>query len=456
MLVPSLVVRRRRPLRFPALLLAASIAVVGAAAAITTSAGPAPARPPSLPDPEVQARAATGAPPATETVRFWQQRVEAAPDALPDRKFLARALMTQAAESGDLSLYETAETQWREALRISPRSADARLGLGSARAAQHDFATTAQLAEQVLAEDPRSVSALIALGDAQFELGNYPAARATYRQLAARIPGTGTVFSRQARLAALDGDAARAVELVRAALVDIGDLDLKPADAAFFWFQLASYELGAGRVDAAARHLTQGLRVDARHLPSLELLARVRAEQGRLSEARHRYERLVATTPAADLYGLLAKVERATGHVDAARSDQAEGLALGRGQLTRFPAERRHLAGFFADADPAAALDAARTDYAQRQDIQSAGILAWAEFRTGDVNAAVGHSREALRFGTADAVLRIQGGLIEAAAHHDARARTLLRAGLAVRPHYDLDWAPRAAAALDRLERRAR
>ncbi len=449
---PVLVPNRHFPNAARAALVAVVIAaVIAVGIAVTRPDAPGPVGTP-LPDPVVMRSASTGTPAIATTVGFWAQRVAADRIDLPSRRFYARSLMAQAAESGDLTGYEAAEEQFRTAVAQSPRDAQSLLGLAGALAAQHEFATTASLARQVLDRDPASIPARVSLGDAQFELGQYRAARATYDGLAAMLPGSGTVASRAARVAQLDGDATRAVDAARRALIAVGDLDQRPADAAFYWFQLANYELQAGRIVDAGKHLEAGLRIAPRHLPSLELLARVRVEQGRLPEARRRYRSLVTTTPAADLHGELAKVERALGHTAAAREQVALGLRVGHEQLGRFPAERRHLASFFADTEPATALAAARTDFAARQDIHSAGILAWAEYRTGHLAAAVRHSRAALRFGTADPVLRAQGGLIEARAGHDTRARRLLTAALRDRPNYDLEWAPRARAALDRLE----
>ncbi len=404
-----------------------------------------------LPNPRVMARAALGIQPITATVAFWQTRVDQAPNDLPSRRLLAGALMTQARETGNLAGYETAEAEYRAAVAISPTSADAQLGLAGARAAQHDFSTAADLARQVLARDPKSVAALISLGDAQFELGRYTAARATLSQLATLLPDAAATLSRLARFSVLNGQPDRAVAQVRGALNRVGDLDQRRSDGAFFWFQLASHELSAGQPELAARHLEQGLLVDPVHLPSRELLARARAESGDLASARSLYLQLTRETPAADLFGDLAKVERAMGKRAAARAHRAEGLALGQSQLGRFASERRHLAAFFADADPSTGLTAAEQDYADRQDIQSAGALAWAEYRTGAYDSASRHSREALRFGTQDAVLQAQGGLIAAEQGERARAVRLLTAALDRRPNYDLQWAPVARAELDRL-----
>ena len=444
--------RRPRSLRFPALLLVAAITV---AVVVTANEDDSPRRatPSVLPDPRIMSRAALGVAPIEKTVGFWQGRVNAAPNDLAARRLLAGSLMTQARESGDLVLFETAESQYRAAVAISPTSADAVLGLGGARAAQHDFATAAALATQVLQRDPQSVAALINLGDAQFELGQYTSARATYKRLDQAVPNTAVTLSRAARLAALDGDPTQSITLARQALQSVGDLDLHRADGAFFWFQLANYELNAGQPNVAARHLEQALVVDPSHLPSRELLARARVEQGDLLAARSLLLALTNDTPAADLFGDLAKVERRLGKRSAARAHLGEGLAIGRAQLGRFPSERRHLAGFFADADPQIALATAQQDYRDRQDIQSAGTLAWAEFRTGDFRSADRHSREALRFGTQDSVLQAQGGLIAFELGHPERAVTLLRAALDRRPNYDPTWAPRAHAVLSRLER---
>ena len=92
----------------------------------------------------------------------------------------------------------------------------------------------------------------------------------------------------------------------------------------------------------------------------------------------------MARTPAADLHGELAKVYRALGRDDDARVQITRELQLGRESLGQFPAERRHLAGFFVEFDPPTALEAATADFSTCKDIGAYDTLAWAEYVNGD------------------------------------------------------------------------
>lgn len=71
--------------------------------------------------------------------------------------------------------------------------------------------------------------------------------------------------------------------------------------------------------------------------------------QGDLDDAADLYERLVEEAGAADLYGALADVYVLQGRDDEAAELVRTGLALAADQVAAFPAERRHMAGFFAD-----------------------------------------------------------------------------------------------------------
>lgn len=394
-----------------------------------------------------------GIAPVERSVEFWQQRADANPSDYLSRTQLAGAVMGLAKERGDLSLYPRAEAAAKAALALNPTDDGALLALGAARAANHDFATSIELAQRVLARNPSSKAARVAVADGNFELGNYALAARELDALLPTLPvGTGTE-SRLAKRAAVEGRLDDAVRESAAAVVAAGELDLRASDAAFYRFQLGHFLAQAGRRGEALAVLDAGLVIDPDHLPSLEAKAKVLVSLNRLEEARALYERLVARTPAADLYGELAKVDRALGRDAEARRLVATGLRIGHDQLRTYPAERRHLAAFFAEVEPATALEAAKADFATRHDVGAYDALGWAYYRNGRVEEAAAHVDGALAQGTRDATLLAHAGMIELAAGHRARAHQLLRDALALDPQFDLVQAPLARAALQRSGR---
>ena len=94
--------------------------------------------------------------------------------------------------------------------------------------------------------DPREL-------DARLELGDEAAAETAYRSALAEVGAVPAIRSRLARIEAITGDPVAARDLARAALVDAAEIDLRPADAAFYWFQLGAYEFAIGETEAADR-----------------------------------------------------------------------------------------------------------------------------------------------------------------------------------------------------------
>lgn len=386
-----------------------------------------------------------------EAVAFWQRRVDQDPSDYLSRTRLATTIMAKARETGVLSLYPKAEAVLHDALALNPVDQGALLALAAVRAANHDFSGSTALAGQVLARDPSSLAALVAIADNAFELGDYDAARTKLAALRTQMPEGGAADSRLARQAAIEGRIDDAIAYAAAATTASSELDLRPSEAAFYRFQLAHFLYQGGRVDDAAAALDAALAVDPDHTASLELRAEVLVSQGQLEQAVVAYLDLVDRTPAADLHGALAKVYRALGR-DVEADKQVEiGRAIGHEALGIYPAERRHLAGFFADHEPATALEAALADFDSRHDIGAYDTLAWAYFRTGQAEQAAKYIDGALSQGTQDARLLYHAGMIEAAVGHDDEAIELLSDALAINPSFDLVDAPLARAELARL-----
>lgn len=409
------------------------------------------------PEPDIVTRALhagytdVGIPPLPVTRAFWQRRAQADPADYLSKVRLASTIMAEAKDTGDLALYPRAERIVRAALRLNPDGDDATLTLASARAANHDFATSRRLAQEVLDRTPSSTAARIAIADYNFELGNYPRARQQLTAAAAELGDGIGIQSRLAKDAAVQGRHDQAVQHAAKAVLTAADLDLRPAEAAFYRFQLAHFLYQAGRIRDALAAADAGLAIDQQNLATLELRAQILVALGRLPEAAKGYEHLLAKAPAADLHGALAKIYRALGRTSDAADQIAAGVKLGHTQLGRYPAERRHLAGFFADTEPATALRAARDDFATRKDIGAYDTLAWAYYRTGHHAEAERYVHGALAHGTRDATLLYHAGMIYAATGHHTRAAELLRTSLALNPRFDLDGAPRARTTLAEL-----
>ncbi|HEY5887338.1 MAG TPA: tetratricopeptide repeat protein, partial [Acidimicrobiales bacterium] len=327
-----------------------------------STAGPAEA----LPDPALMLANGYGYDPLPEVVATWRDRVHENPGDYLSRTQLGRSLIGLAKETGDLVLYERAEDQLRIAATEAPNDAPAQTGLAASLSAQHEFSAALEILEAVQEDRPDDLGVQAAIADAHIDLGDYDTAFAELEEVIERYPDNVATLSRQARMAALTGHNDEAVEYARRTLIRAADFGLRPSDAAGMWFQLAFFQYQAGMIEEAEATLRSGLAIDGDHLGSQELLGKVLVAQGRLDDAAARYEDILARTPAADLHGLLAEVYDAQGRHEEADAQVRLGLAVAEDQVGRFPAERRHLAGFFADHDPERFLELMREDVASR------------------------------------------------------------------------------------------
>jgi tetratricopeptide (TPR) repeat protein len=394
---------------------------------------------------------ATGMVPVDRQVAFWQGRVDENPTDYLSMTQLGSSLVALAKQDGDLDRYREAEAVFRAALELNPRHPSALLGLGSTRAAEHDFATALDLANQVLDQAPNNANAVAAAGDAHLELGDYEEARVLYARLIDE-GRTAPVVSRLARVAWIDGDPDGAVRLSREAAALAADLDLPPAQLAFYDFQEATFLYGSGRIEEAETVARAGLALSPDDGALGELLPKILVAQDRLDEAIASYEALVEGGGPADLHGELAKLYNATGRPDEAAEQIELGLAAAEEAVDEYPAERRHLAGFLIDQDPSWALEIAREDVASRQDIGAYDMLAWALYATGDHEAAAEAMEQALAQGTRDATYLFHAGVIAAAVGDAEAARTHLAAALEINPSFDIVDAAEARETLETLE----
>lgn len=376
-----------------------------------------------------------GLKPLSEIVELWEGRVEAQPLDYLSRTQLGVALSSQARETADLDTYADAEKVLRDALTINGDYEPARLGLASVLIAQHEFAAAAMEAAAVLESDPRSLPALALVGDARFELGEYDEASRVYLKLIAMERSAPTV-SRLARLSFVEGRSERAVTLAVEAVELSEELALRPSAHAFYWFQLGHFQFKGGDVDGSIASYRQALRIDPAHPGASEGLAFVLAAAGRNTEAAAVYRELIERSPAADLHGLYADVLRTLGDDDEAERQERLGEELAAATIGRYPAERRHLVGFYLTRDPELAVELAEADAATRNDVGAHDTLAWALHHVGRPVEATDAIEKALAVGTRDPDLLYHAGAIRAAAGDVAAAREYLESALAINPRF--------------------
>ena len=383
-------------------------------------------------------------------IRAFEGRIRDHTDVL-DYKFLGRLYLERARSTGDVASYTSAESALVQAVELSP-DAEGQILLGTVRYATHDFAGALELARRVYDRDNSELAALLLVGDAELELGRYAEARAALASLAERLPGSGPVEARLARLAFLDGNAA-AKDLATRARKDAEEEGAFGPSMAWYVHLGAQIAFDSGDYPTALAQEREAVGIAPGYHIAHAGLARALAAEGDTDGAIAEFERAIAAVPLPEYLAALGDLRALRG--DERGAEQAYATVEVIAKLS--PLERRlydrQLALFYLDHDRdlAAALDIARAAEASRPDIYGEDTLAWALYKNGRFAEARAASERARKLGTRDARLLYHAGLISLALGERDRGRSELTAALAYSPAFDPLQGARARAALEAI-----
>jgi tetratricopeptide (TPR) repeat protein len=354
-----------------------------------------------------------------------------------------------ARETADPSHYARADEALRRVLELDPDNIDALIGHGTLSLARHDFAGALAIGERALALNDSSARVYGLIGDAQVELGRYDEALASIQRMVDLRPDLAS-YSRVSYLRELHGDLPGAIEAMELAL-EAGGPTVENTE--YVRVQLGNLFFGMGDLEAADALFTTARAHLPGYVPATAGLARVRAAQGRLSDAIELYRDATARQPLPELVVALGETYEAAGR-DADATDQ---YALAEAMQSLFEANGvqsdLELAAFAADhGDPLRAVDLARDAYARTPSVRAADVLGWALFKAGKVDEAAQFADDALRLGSVDVRVLFHAGLIAEAAGDADLAHDRLSDAVELNPAFSPLYAPVAMAALARLE----
>ena len=265
-------------------------------------------------------------------------------------------------------------------------------------------------------------------GDALVELGRYPAAFEAFDTMATLRPGLSS-YARVSHGLELLGRVPEAIETMKLAVAAAAG---QGEPEAWTRFQLGKLYWSIGRVAAAERQDRAALRVFPGYHYALDALSRIEAAKGHNRAAIALEQQAVDRIPLPQYVAQLGDLYRVERPGRRRRSKQyaligvIERLLVANGVKT-------DLETALFDVDHGirlpAALALARTARAERPSIDGDDVLAWALYRNGRCGEALGHSKQALRLGTRDALKLFHRGMIERCLGDREASRTTLRAG---------------------------
>ena len=339
---------------------------------------------------------------AEKAIAIAQTRLAARPDDPKAIAALASAYLARVRETYDPSLYSRAGDLLDRATQIAPRDVDVAMAAGNLALSRHDFSAALRWGEIARSAEPARAAVYGVLADAYTELGRYDEAIGAAQQMIDLRPDLPS-YSRVSYLRELHGDLDGAIDAMRRA-VEAG----APRTESTAWseVQLGNLYLAKNDLAQAERAYANALgRVDG-YVFAIAGQARVRAERGDLAGAATRYEELLRRLPVPDFAIALADLHQRLG--DTSRVAQDVRLVSAMQDLLKASGVRTDidLALFDADHDLrlADALATARAEYRVRPSVTVAMTLAWTEYKNGQLAAASGHAREALRLGWRDPI----------------------------------------------------
>ena len=384
-----------------------------------------------------------------ELVVALQRRVRRLPQDWRSFAALGLAYVQQARVSGDPRYYPKAEgtLEWSLALE-SDENFEALLGMGALALARHEFADALLWGRRARDVNRHNADVYGVIGDAQLELGRYPAAFEAFQTMVDTRPDISS-YARVSYARELTGDVTGAIEAMRRAAMAAGT----PQDAAWANDQIGDLVFQRRGPAAARRYYRTAIRLAREFVPARTGLARVAWSRGAREIAISRMEWVVERLPLPEHLAILGDLYASTGR--RIEADRAYDLVRVHAALLRANGVRSdvEIALFEADHGNAKrALASAREVWRQRRSVHAADALGWALYANGRYRQAVGYARRALALGSANALFLYHRAMIELRLGDRSSAQAFLERALDLDPNFSILHADRARRTLARLE----
>ncbi len=388
---------------------------------------------------------------SSDTITKLEKIVEERPNDFVAHINLAYAYLQRVRETGDPSLYSTAENVLKRAEKIGPGDPEVFAAKAVLALARHDFAAALVFADKALEINPDQARYYGLRADAQIELGQYEQAAEALQNMADRRPDF-AAYSRIAHIRELYGDPEGAIEALQAAIEGGSSV---PENMAWAFVQSGDRSFELGDFATAGAQYARALARMIEYPAALAGQARLAVVLGQNDTAASLYARAFARAPLAEYAIALGELHAKTGNQKEATKQFALVNALDKLQRQNGVNTDLELALFRADhgIELKNAVGEARAAYEARPSIYAADALAWSLFKNGNANEARRYSLEAIRLGTQNPLLLYHAGVIAQAVGENVQARELLRVALRPGPAFSLLYGDDAKQRLEVLEK---
>ena len=413
--------------------------------------------------PPVSESLLTSHPAGTEhSIRSAQAAVTRSPKDANAYVSLGAAYFQHARETGDVSDYQLAEESLLKSLDLvsADFSADTALStMAEVCMGEHRFADAINYAQKALSLGTGDVSPFAIIGDAYADMGVYDKAAIAYGRLTPRdmTLSPRAAYARDSRLSYLkfiSGDTAGAIGLMNKAVAEGIEAQLPSENMAWLYYELGEFFTQAGDAASADTAYLAALNTHPGDYRALAALGKLRANNGRYTEAILLYQKAIAVVPMPIFISELGDLYARSGSPAEAQKQYQLVEYIGLLGHINQVLHNRDLALFYADHDLklSEALDLARKELEVREDVYTWDALAWALYKNGKFAEASEASGKALKNKTRDALLLFHAGMIAERMGQREQARSELKQALAINPHFNLLYADAAQQRLTILD----
>jgi hypothetical protein len=362
----------------------------------------------------------------SRSIEFFEERLAADSNNYLVAGRLAGRYMVRFGLGADTRDVARAEALARRLTTLAPDRAAAMSRLSGVLLTQHKFADALAAARAAAEAEPGDEDARGALFDATFASGAYHEAEAALR---AMRPGSLATLVRRAQWLDATGHATGARETMERACRQLERSAARPSAVAWCLTELAGMVHRERGPEAAGAILDRAVTVQPGYRGAVEQQAHLAAARNAWATA-YRLYREIAVDAHPDLYLRLAEAAGRSGREEERSTWEkrflgvvtpAEKEALYGPELALFLVERN------GPGDRAAGLAIAEREIARRPTTESLDLLAWVQYRRGDLKAALAASDRALAIGGSSAALDYYRGRILEALGRTAEAEPLLR-----------------------------